>query len=48
VVIVTADATRHQAQHLLAAGATAYLTKPIDVTELLAVVDGALAGVSAT
>jgi CheY-like chemotaxis protein len=42
VVIVSADATPGQVQRLLAAGATAYLSKPVDVRELLAVLDGAL------
>jgi CheY-like chemotaxis protein len=32
-----------QVQRMLAAGATAYLTKPIDVRELLDLVDKALA-----
>jgi PAS domain S-box-containing protein len=43
VVIVSADATTGQIQRLLAAGATAYLTKPIDVPQLLAILDKALA-----
>jgi PAS domain S-box-containing protein len=43
VVIVSADATPGQVSRLLAAGATAYLTKPIDVRELLGVLDEALA-----
>jgi PAS domain S-box-containing protein len=42
VVIVSADATPGQVQRLLAAGATAYLTKPIDVRELLGILDQAL------
>ncbi|MEA3216003.1 MAG: hypothetical protein QOJ19_2159, partial [Acidimicrobiia bacterium] len=42
VVIVSADATAGQAQRLLAAGATGYLTKPIDVRQLLDILDGAL------
>jgi FixJ family two-component response regulator len=45
VVIVSADATSGQAQRLLAAGATAYLTKPIDVRQLLDVLDEALSEV---
>jgi signal transduction histidine kinase/ActR/RegA family two-component response regulator len=44
VVIVSADATPGQVQRLLTAGATAYLTKPIQVRELLAVLDDALTG----
>jgi signal transduction histidine kinase/ActR/RegA family two-component response regulator len=42
VVVVSADATPGQVKRLLAAGASAYLTKPIDVTELLGVLDEAL------
>jgi CheY-like chemotaxis protein len=43
VIMVSADATPGQVQRLLAAGATAYLTKPLDVAKLLRVVDNALA-----
>ena len=39
VVILSADASPGQAQRLLDAGARAYLTKPLDVRRLLAVVD---------
>jgi signal transduction histidine kinase/ActR/RegA family two-component response regulator len=39
VVIVSADATSGQIQRLLNAGALAYLTKPIDVGELLGILD---------
>jgi CheY-like chemotaxis protein len=39
VVIVSADATAGQIQRLLNAGALAYLTKPIDVAELLGILD---------
>jgi signal transduction histidine kinase/ActR/RegA family two-component response regulator len=42
VAIVSADAMPRQAQRLLAAGATAYLTKPIDVRELLDLIDSSL------
>ena len=42
VAIVSADAMPRQVQRLLAGGATAYLTKPIDVREMLALVDKAL------
>jgi PAS domain S-box-containing protein len=42
VIIVSADATPGQVQRLLAAGATAYLTKPIHVRDLLRVLDEAL------
>jgi PAS domain S-box-containing protein len=43
VVVISADATPRQAQRLINAGAIAYLTKPIDVGELLRLVDDALA-----
>jgi CheY-like chemotaxis protein len=39
VVILSADATPHAPAPLLRAGADAYLTKPIRVTRLLAVID---------
>jgi CheY-like chemotaxis protein len=39
VVVVSADASKEQIATLLDAGAQAYLTKPIDVSQLLAVVD---------
>lgn len=42
VVMISADATPRQAERLLAAGAQAYLTKPLDVKQFLAAVDGAL------
>ena len=42
VVIVSADATPGQVQRLLASGATAYITKPIDVRELLDAYERAL------
>src|SRR5439155_9595873 len=41
VVIVSADATPGQIGRLLAAGAAAYLTKPIDIDQLLHEVDAA-------
>ncbi len=41
VVIVSADATRDQAKRLLEAGASAYLTKPIDMDEVVRVIDAA-------
>jgi PAS domain S-box-containing protein len=44
VVIVSADATHGQVQRLLTAGAFAYLTKPIDVRELLGLLDDTLVG----
>jgi PAS domain S-box-containing protein len=37
VVIVSADATSGQIQRLLASGASSYITKPIDVRELLSI-----------
>jgi CheY-like chemotaxis protein len=42
VAVITADATVGQRARLLAAGARAYLTKPLDVHEFLAVVDALL------
>ncbi len=42
VVVVSADATDSQVRRLLAAGATAYLTKPLDAGILFAAVDEAL------
>jgi signal transduction histidine kinase/CheY-like chemotaxis protein len=42
VVILSADATDRQLERLLARGAHAYLTKPIDVAELMRVIDDAL------
>ncbi len=42
VVVLSADATRRQIDRLLAAGAQAYLTKPLDVQAFLAVVDAHL------
>ena len=42
VVIVSADATNGQIQRLLASGATSYITKPIDVRELLGVFEDAV------
>lgn len=43
VVILSADATAAQQERLLARGAVAYLSKPIDVGEFLSVVDQLLA-----
>ncbi len=42
VVIISADATPHQIERLLAAGARAYLTKPLDVKHFLQLVDEVL------
>jgi CheY-like chemotaxis protein len=39
VVVVTADATPSQIQRLRDLGVAAYLTKPIDIRELLSVVE---------
>ena len=47
VVILSADATQSQVQRLLGVGAREYLTKPIDVSQFLAVVDAQLAEPSA-
>ena len=38
VIVVSADATPGQIERLLAAGARAYLTKPLDVREFLQLV----------
>jgi PAS domain S-box-containing protein len=46
VVVISADATSPQIKRLLSAGATAYLTKPLDIPEFFRVIDEAL-GVSA-
>ena len=43
VVVLTADATESQVDRLLAAGASGYLKKPIDVQGFLAVLDKVLA-----
>jgi signal transduction histidine kinase len=43
VVMLTADATAGQIKRLLAAGARAYLTKPLDIQQLLTQVDAVLA-----
>ena len=39
MLILSADATPGHVERLLAAGARAYLTKPLDVRQLLALVD---------
>jgi len=41
VVVISADATASQIDRLMSAGATTYLTKPLDVTEFFRVVDKA-------
>jgi PAS domain S-box-containing protein len=43
VIILSADATPGQVQRLVAAGALAYLTKPLDARELLRLLDQTLA-----
>jgi len=42
VVVISADATPKQIERLLGAGARAYLTKPLDVRKLLALLDETL------
>jgi signal transduction histidine kinase/CheY-like chemotaxis protein len=42
VIVLSADATPGQIKRLLAAGARAYLTKPLDVKELLTLIDATL------
>jgi DNA-binding NarL/FixJ family response regulator len=39
VVIISADATSRQIERLMAAGARAYLTKPLDIQEFFKIVD---------
>ena len=48
IVIVSADATAGQIERLLAEGATGYLTKPLDLQELLAAFTSALDTTQAT
>ena len=43
VAILSADATTSQSRRLIATGAKAYLTKPLDVSRMLAVIDERLA-----
>jgi PAS domain S-box-containing protein len=43
VAVLSADATSSQRQRLLASGAIAYLTKPLDLTHLLRLIDDRLA-----
>jgi CheY-like chemotaxis protein len=43
VAILSADATAGQSQRLLAAGAVAFMSKPLDVAELLRLVDNTVA-----
>ena len=42
VAVLSADATTKQSQRLLASGAVAYLTKPLDLTRLLRLLDDTL------
>jgi signal transduction histidine kinase/ActR/RegA family two-component response regulator len=42
IVVLSADATKHQIERVMAAGAVAYLTKPIDLRQLLQTVDDAI------
>jgi PAS domain S-box-containing protein len=42
VIVISADATPTQVERLLAAGANAYLTKPLDIGEFIATMDNAL------
>ena len=42
VVVISADATERQIQRLLEAGATAYMTKPLDVAHFLRLLDEVL------
>jgi CheY-like chemotaxis protein len=39
VAVLSADATAHSKRELVASGAIGYLTKPLDVPELLGLVD---------
>ena len=45
VVVVSADALADQVEEALEAGATGYVTKPVNVGELLAVLDGLLGAI---
>jgi CheY-like chemotaxis protein len=45
VAVLTADAVPTQKERLLALGADAYLTKPFNVPDVLALLDGTLAQV---
>ncbi|MEN3369263.1 MAG: hypothetical protein V7609_1406 [Verrucomicrobiota bacterium] len=44
VIIISADATARQIDRLMAAGARAYLTKPLDITELFRAIDETISG----
>jgi PAS domain S-box-containing protein len=43
VIVLSADATLSQSRRLIATGAKAYLTKPLDVSKMLALIDERLA-----
>jgi len=47
VIVLSADATQSQQRRLIAAGASSYLTKPLEVARVLDVVDEQLIGVHA-
>lgn len=42
MVIVSADATKAKLERLLVSGGRSYLTKPLDIERLLAVIDEVL------
>ena len=44
VAVLSADATAEQSRRLKASGAIAYLTKPLDIREVMALLDEQLAG----
>lgn len=44
VIVLSADATSAQIERMRAAGATSYLTKPVDVAQLVALLDDVLGG----
>jgi PAS domain S-box-containing protein len=44
VAVLTADATPSQRRRLLAAGASSYITKPLDISEVLKLIDEVLGG----
>jgi PAS domain S-box-containing protein len=48
VAVLSADATESQRQRMLASGAVAYLTKPLDIGQLLRLVDDRLGSTSGT
>ena len=39
IIVISADATKQQIKRLMTAGAHAYLTKPVDMTEFLRVLE---------